>query len=320
MASPFYTAEHEAFRDVMRRFVAKEIEPFAHEWDEAGEFPRELYEKAAAIGLLGLGFPEEYGGVAGRPFHEDRGGRRNWRGPAPAASSASLKSHIHRLAADRARRARRKSRRGCCRRCCRARRSPRSRSPSRAAAPTSPICAPRRGATATTTSSTAKRPSSPRACGPTISPWRCAPAARAPGGVSLLVIEGDTPGLSRTKLKKMGWWASDTATLHFDELPRAGRKPDRRGGPGLQDHHAQFQQRAAGHGGRLHRLCARLPRGGDRLRQAAPDLRQAAGAASGDPAQAGRHGAEGGGDRRRCWKCWRGGSSTAKARSPKSAC
>jgi len=38
-----------------------------------------------------------------------------------------------------------------------------------------------------------------------------------PGGVSMLLIEGDTPGLSRTKLKKMGWWASDTATLHFDE-------------------------------------------------------------------------------------------------------
>ena len=38
--SPFYTAEHEAFRDVMRRFVSREIEPFAHEWDEAGEFPR----------------------------------------------------------------------------------------------------------------------------------------------------------------------------------------------------------------------------------------------------------------------------------------
>ena len=55
--NPFYTPEHEAFRDVMRRFVAREIEPYAHEWDEAGEFPRELYAKAAEIGLLGLGFP-----------------------------------------------------------------------------------------------------------------------------------------------------------------------------------------------------------------------------------------------------------------------
>ena len=66
--SPFYTADHEAFRDVMRRFVSREIEPYAHEWDEAGEFPRELYRKASEIGLLGLGFPEEYGGVPADQF------------------------------------------------------------------------------------------------------------------------------------------------------------------------------------------------------------------------------------------------------------
>src|SRR4051794_41681813 len=63
MRSPFYTSEHEAYREVVRRFVEKEIEPYAHEWDEAGGFPRVLYEKAAEIGLLGLGFPEEYGGT-----------------------------------------------------------------------------------------------------------------------------------------------------------------------------------------------------------------------------------------------------------------
>src|SRR6185503_11211837 len=66
--SPFYTDEHEAFREVMRRFVAREIEPFANEWDEAGEFPRELYRKASEIGLLGLGFPEEFGGVTADQF------------------------------------------------------------------------------------------------------------------------------------------------------------------------------------------------------------------------------------------------------------
>src|SRR5204863_10101992 len=59
---------NEAFRDVMRRFVAREIEPYAHEWDEAGEFPRELYAKASEIGLLGLGFPEEYGGIPADQF------------------------------------------------------------------------------------------------------------------------------------------------------------------------------------------------------------------------------------------------------------
>src|ERR1700758_396658 len=68
MTSPFYTAEHEAFREAMGRFVGREIEPYAHEWDEAGEFPRSLYEKAAGIGLLGLGFPEEFGGVPADQF------------------------------------------------------------------------------------------------------------------------------------------------------------------------------------------------------------------------------------------------------------
>jgi len=60
MKSPFYSAEHEAYRDVVRRFVEREIEPYAHQWDEAGEFPRTLYAKAAEIGLLGLGFPENF--------------------------------------------------------------------------------------------------------------------------------------------------------------------------------------------------------------------------------------------------------------------
>jgi len=40
--SPFYTADHIAFRDMVRRFVEREIEPYAHFWDEAGEFPRAL--------------------------------------------------------------------------------------------------------------------------------------------------------------------------------------------------------------------------------------------------------------------------------------
>jgi acyl-CoA dehydrogenase len=37
-------------------------------------------------------------------------------------------------------------------------------------------------------------------------------------GVSLLLIERERPGFTRTPLKKMGWWCSDTATLHFDQV------------------------------------------------------------------------------------------------------
>ena len=68
MANPFYTEEHEAFRATVRRFVDKEIAPFATQWDEAGEFPRSLYARAGELGLLGLGFPEDYGGVAADSF------------------------------------------------------------------------------------------------------------------------------------------------------------------------------------------------------------------------------------------------------------
>jgi acyl-CoA dehydrogenase len=41
-------------------------------------------------------------------------------------------------------------------------------------------------------------------------------SARGARGLSLLLVEGDTPGLARTPLAKMGWWASDTAHLRFD--------------------------------------------------------------------------------------------------------
>lgn len=52
-AHPALTEEHEAYRDTVRRFVEREIIPQAAAWDEAGEFPRVLYKKAAAARQLG---------------------------------------------------------------------------------------------------------------------------------------------------------------------------------------------------------------------------------------------------------------------------
>src|SRR5882672_8386709 len=90
--NPFYTPEHWAFRDVMRCFVTREIEPYAHEWDEAGEFPRELYAKASEFGLLGLGFPEEFGGVPADQFMKIVASQELARAGAGGVS-ASLMSH-----------------------------------------------------------------------------------------------------------------------------------------------------------------------------------------------------------------------------------
>ena len=60
---------HRLIRDTCRRFALKEIAPHAHEWEEAEAFPRELYSKAAAEGLLGISFPEEVGGSGGDHLH-----------------------------------------------------------------------------------------------------------------------------------------------------------------------------------------------------------------------------------------------------------
>ena len=69
--SLYYTDEHEAFRDTIRRFVSERMEPFADEWDEAEEFPRELYKEAGDIGLLGMGYPEELGGTPADPQSQE---------------------------------------------------------------------------------------------------------------------------------------------------------------------------------------------------------------------------------------------------------
>ncbi len=64
LKSPYYTAEHHLWRDQLHRFVDTEIIPYIDDWEEAGEVPLDLWPKAAAIGLLQIGYPEEYGGIS----------------------------------------------------------------------------------------------------------------------------------------------------------------------------------------------------------------------------------------------------------------
>ncbi|MDA9446368.1 acyl-CoA dehydrogenase family protein [Bradyrhizobium sp. CCBAU 21360] len=215
MKSPFYTAEHDAFRDMMRRFVEKEISPFAHEWDEAGEFPRALYRKAAGIGLLGLGFPEEYGGIAADQFMKIVASQELARAGAGGVS-ASLMSHT--IGSPPIAWAARPE--------VKARVLPQVLSGDKISALA--ITEPGGGSDVANLATRARRDgdhyvvtgektfitSGMRADYLTVA---VRTGGEGAGGVSLLLIEGATPGLSRTKLKKMGWWASDTATLHFDE-------------------------------------------------------------------------------------------------------
>jgi acyl-CoA dehydrogenase len=67
---PPFTDEHEDLRASVRAFVARELAPHAQEWEDARWFPDEVFGKLAASGFLGLKYPERYGGEGGDCLHD----------------------------------------------------------------------------------------------------------------------------------------------------------------------------------------------------------------------------------------------------------
>ncbi len=61
----FFNEEHEIFQETMRRFVDAEITPNAEKWDEEGKSPLPLIKKFAEMGLIGITIPNEKGGIGG---------------------------------------------------------------------------------------------------------------------------------------------------------------------------------------------------------------------------------------------------------------
>jgi len=59
---PYFTEEHDMIRQTVKRFCLEEIKPYAEQWDHEGIFPRELFKKAADIGLFGIRIDPEWGG------------------------------------------------------------------------------------------------------------------------------------------------------------------------------------------------------------------------------------------------------------------
>jgi acyl-CoA dehydrogenase len=59
------TPERLALREMVTSFTEKEIAPHLQAWEDAGLLPRELHQKAASVGMLGIAFAEEVGGSGG---------------------------------------------------------------------------------------------------------------------------------------------------------------------------------------------------------------------------------------------------------------
>ncbi|MFN3570403.1 MAG: acyl-CoA dehydrogenase family protein [Polaromonas sp.] len=198
------------------RFARREIAPHVSQWDDAGEFPRELYRQAAGLGLLGLGYPEALGGTPASWRLRNAMTLALCRHGGSGGVLASLFSHNIGLPPVLAHGS------GALQQ---AVIPPVLRGEKIAALA---ITEPGGGSDVAALRTTARRDgadyvidgekvfitSGMRADFITVAVRTS--ESKGAGGISMLLVPGDSPGLSRTRLEKMGWWCSDTAHLRFD--------------------------------------------------------------------------------------------------------
>lgn len=215
----YYNDQHRAFADSVRRFVQQEISPYVNEWDEAETFPRELYEKAAAIGLMGLGFDEQYGGISDADaFYPMLAGIEMAKA---GSGGVHISLMVHTIGAPPIQHFGSEA--------LKAKVLPDIIAGKKISALA--ITEPSGGSDVAALQTKAVRDgdfyvvsgektfitSGIRADYYTVA-VRTDPSQKGAGGVSMLLIDAHSAGITKTPLKKMGWWASDTAHLHFDEV------------------------------------------------------------------------------------------------------
>ncbi len=203
--------------DAVRRFIQTEVSAHLNQWEEAGEFPRSLYHRAAELGWLAMGYPEHLGGTPSPWQLRNAMTVALARYGGSGGLMASLFSHniglpplLRHGSAELQQQVVPSVLRG-----------------EKIAALA--ITEPGGGTDVMSLRTTARLEgneyvvdgekvfitSGMRADWLTVA-VRTNPKDKGPGGISMLMVPGDAPGLSRTALKKMGWLCSDTAQLRFD--------------------------------------------------------------------------------------------------------
>ena len=213
----YFDPSNQLVRDSVRRFVEREILPDIDQWEEAESFPRELYLKAGAAGILGIGYPEALGGShEGDLFAKVAASEELMRcgSGGLVAGLGSLDIGLPPIVK-------------WARPEVRERVVPQVLSGEKISALA--VTEPSGGSDVANLQTRAVRDgdfyrvsgsktfitSGVRANFYTVAVRTGAPGF---GGISLLLIEKGTPGFSvGRQLKKMGWWASDTAELFFDD-------------------------------------------------------------------------------------------------------
>lgn len=216
--SPWYDETHEAVAMTVRRFVTQHIAPHVDAWESAGEVPRSLHKAAAQAGIIGLGYPEQYGGTsAGFDVFHSLVQMEELCRPGAGGIPAALMTHgiglppILALGSE----------------ALKARIAPQVLAGDKLIALA--VTEPSGGSDVANLKTRAEKSgdhyvvngskmfitSGMRADYFTV-------AVRTGGegmaGLSLLLIEKGMPGFSQSRLDKMGWHASDTAALYFDTV------------------------------------------------------------------------------------------------------
>lgn len=218
MTSIYFGEEHESFRKTVRQFLEAEVAPYAKEWEESRRIPRETFRRMGDLGLLGILFPEELGGSGASIFHaiaflEEL--PRSMTGGFVAAVSVQQFIATGAIALHG---------------------TPEQKQrwlvPSIAGRKVGAIAIsePDAGSDVAALRTTAVRDGDSWVIDGAktwitngvegdfvVVACRTDRDAGA-GGLSLIVVEADTPGFSRSKLKKMGWHSSDTAELTFQDV------------------------------------------------------------------------------------------------------
>ncbi|MFT3728765.1 MAG: acyl-CoA dehydrogenase family protein [Terricaulis sp.] len=216
--SPFMDETHAAWRASLRKFAERELMPHVNEWDEAGLVPRGVFRKAAEFGLIGAGYPEKYGGWS-EGFDRFHGIVTSEELARMGAGGVSAALMVHGIGL-----------------------------PPILAIGTEEmkdriapavlrgemqislaITEPDAGSDVANIKTKAERRGDVYVVNGSklyitggMTSHFATTAVRTggdgAGGVSLLLIDLNAPGVTRTSLKKQGWWASDTAAIYFQDV------------------------------------------------------------------------------------------------------
>jgi len=218
MKSPYFTSEHDLFRQSVRQFIENEVAPHAQEWESNEAIPRYIWKRMGELGLLGLHYPEQYGGAGSGFFYSviftEELSRSLMGGfcAAVGVHSYMATAHIANAGSESLKQ--------------------KYLVPAISGEKIGAlaISEPGAGSDVANIRTTAKRIGEQYvingsktfitngvysdfvvvACKTNLS--------EGVSGISLIVVDRDTPGFTASKLKKMGWNSSDTGELFFDNV------------------------------------------------------------------------------------------------------